>query len=173
MDTSDDSALDQLDARLSSAQPSEYAEVLARAQELHTRETARFAERKRKRQERHEAEALRMRKVDTEVARVHAVQAQRAAASAELYALFSDVQAVSNDHQLGLRCPELVVVGGQSDCKSTFVEALLGFTFNVVSSNIGTRRPLVIQMLNNKRCADPVCRFRSETSDAFDEVMRR
>lgn len=100
--------------------------------------------------------------------RLQAALKVRESSNAEMFKLFSDLQAVSNDFRLGLSCPELVVVGMQSDGKvgewcayevgwradgvaqSTFVESLLGFTFNVVSSNIGTRRPLVIQMINTK-----------------------
>jgi hypothetical protein len=46
---------------------------------------------------------------------------------------------------------------------ASFVEGLLGFQFNVVSSNIGTRRPLIIQMINNPEKHDPSCRFLSES----------
>ena len=58
--------------------------------------------------------------------------------------------------------PEIVVVGMQSDGKSTFIEGLLGFQFNVVDSNIGTRRPLVIQMVNDPGRRVPCARFRKE-----------
>ena len=50
----------------------------------------------------------------------------------------------------------------QSDGKSTFIEGLLGFQFNVVDSNIGTRRPLVIQMVNDPGRSVPCARFRKE-----------
>lgn len=50
----------------------------------------------------------------------------------------------------------------QSDGKSTFIEGLLGFQFNVVDSNIGTRRPLVIQMVNDPGRRVPCARFRKE-----------
>jgi hypothetical protein len=46
--------------------------------------------------------------------------------------------------------------------KSTFVEGLLGFQFNIVDSNIGTRRPLILQMINNQQKEQPSCRFRRE-----------
>jgi len=58
--------------------------------------------------------------------------------------------------------PELVVVGMQSDGKSTFIEGLLGFQFNIVESTIGTRRPLIIQMINDPTRNEPHCRFRKE-----------
>lgn len=189
MDTTDDTLerdLDDLDERLTSTSnvptPDQARELLAQAQRLHTQEMAKYAERKRKRQERKSQAEMRQRKVDDEVVRLHAAVQRREASNSGLYRLFSDLQAM--DSTLGLRCPELVVVGMQSDGKSTFVEALLGFTFNVVSSNIGTRRPLVIQMVNSKDHPEPHCRFQSEESDAFadaptpvaqlsSEIMRR
>lgn len=70
--------------------------------------------------------------------------------------------------------PEIVVVGMQSDGKSSFIEGLLGFQFNIVESStmfrarlfividIGTRRPLIIQMINDPSKRDPLCRFRKE-----------
>jgi GTPase SAR1 family protein len=88
------------------------------------------------------------------------------------------------------------VVGNQSDGKSSFVEGLLGFQFNIVASSkllhsrhhyysyylpvlifildIGTRRPLIIQMVNNPSMTNPSCKFRkermvSEGEDPFEE----
>ena len=76
----------------------------------------------------------------------------------------------------------------QSDGKSSFVEALLGFQFNVVETNIGTRRPLIIQMINNTSKEIPSCRFRKEypiadqdpfedrdtpVNELLDEITRR
>jgi len=47
---------------------------------------------------------------------------------------------------MSFESPEIVVVGMQSDGKSSFIEALLGFQFNIVDTNIGTRRPLILQV---------------------------
>jgi succinate dehydrogenase flavin-adding protein (antitoxin of CptAB toxin-antitoxin module) len=47
----------------------------------------------------------------------------------------------------------------QSDGKSSFVEALLGFQFNMVDTNIGTRRPLILQMHNDSSHEKPHCLF--------------
>jgi len=61
----------------------------------------------------------------------------------------------------------------QSDGKSSFIEGLLGFQFNVVDTNIGTRRPLIIQMINNPDRDTPYCKFRKEnpleSEDPFED----
>ncbi|EGG18151.1 dynamin like protein [Cavenderia fasciculata] len=80
----------------------------------------------------------------------------------ELYTIFNDLQMISHDHSIPFETPELVVVGMQSDGKSSFIESLLGFQFNIVESNIGTRRPLIIQMINNQSKQEPSCRFKKE-----------
>lgn len=68
---------------------------------------------------------------------------------------------------MSFEAPELVVVGMQSDGKSTFIEGLLGFQFNIVESTIGTRRPLILQMLNDPSRQEPFCRFRKESTSAM------
>jgi GTP-binding protein EngB required for normal cell division len=80
----------------------------------------------------------------------------------QLYRLFNDLQGIAKDLNIIFDYPEIVVVGMQSDGKSSFIEGLLGFQFNIVESNIGTRRPLIIQMLNNPSKEQPSCRFRKE-----------
>ncbi|KAL9642473.1 hypothetical protein ABK040_011040 [Willaertia magna] len=55
-----------------------------------------------------------------------------------------------------------IIVGMQSDDKSSFVEALLGFQFNTVESQIGTRRPLILQMINDPKAEQPICYFIKE-----------
>jgi GTPase SAR1 family protein len=144
----------------------EYHKMLASAQKLHEEETQRQEERKRRKEQRNAEMFERKQKVEAEATRIKAWADRRATCSTELSRLFSDLQAVSSDNNLGLRCPELVVVGMQSDGKSTFVEALLGFSFNIVSSNIGTRRPLIISMVNSRTYAEPCCRFRLENVPA-------
>eukprot|EP01101_Sappina_pedata_P002287 TRINITY_DN12531_c0_g1_i1.p1 TRINITY_DN12531_c0_g1~~TRINITY_DN12531_c0_g1_i1.p1 ORF type:complete len:934 (-),score=360.41 TRINITY_DN12531_c0_g1_i1:13-2775(-) len=80
----------------------------------------------------------------------------------ELYCLFNDLQVIAQKFKIDFESPELVVVGMQSDGKSSFIEALMGFQFNIVDSNIGTRRPLIIQMVNDPTMVRPYCRFRKE-----------
>ncbi|XP_049849889.1 dynamin-like protein C [Schistocerca gregaria] len=112
-------------------------------------------------------------------------------ANSEIYSLFNDLQGLSADFNIEFSTPEIVVVGMQSDGKSSFIEGLLGFQFNVVDTSIGTRRPLIIQMINDPEHHEPCCKFRKEelallspTEDAFEdqetptselsaEIMRR
>lgn len=58
-----------------------------------------------------------------------------------------------------LPIPEIVAIGGQSDGKSSLLEALLGFRFNVREVEMGTRRPLVLQMVHDLTALEPRCRF--------------
>lgn len=58
-----------------------------------------------------------------------------------------------------LPIPEIVALGGQSDGKSSLIEALLGFRFNVREVEMGTRRPLVLQMVHDPSALEPRCRF--------------
>ena len=59
--------------------------------------------------------------------------------------------------------PEIVVVGGQSDGKSSLLEAFLGFRFNLREVEMGTRRPLVVQMNHSEAHTDPECCFQEES----------
>ncbi|KAL9653082.1 hypothetical protein ABK040_006301 [Willaertia magna] len=79
-----------------------------------------------------------------------------------LYEAFNNLQTVAHEHNLKFETPELVVVGMQSDGKSSFVEALLGFQFNTVDTQIGTRRPLLLQMINDPSAEKPICYFMKE-----------
>lgn len=58
-----------------------------------------------------------------------------------------------------LPIPEIVAIGGQSDGKSSLLEALLGFRFNVREVEMGTRRPLILQMVHDPSALEPRCRF--------------
>ncbi|RWR96236.1 dynamin-related protein 5A [Cinnamomum micranthum f. kanehirae] len=66
-----------------------------------------------------------------------------------------------------LPIPEIVAVGGQSDGKSSLLEALLGFRFNVREVEMGTRRPLILQMVHDASAFDPRCRFQEEDSEEY------
>jgi GTPase SAR1 family protein len=115
------------------------------------------------------------RKIDDERKKVDHDEEQHYQSNKDLYALFNDLQGISADFNISFESPELVVVGMQSDGKSTFIEGLLGFQFNIVDTNIGTRRPLIIQMINNPEREQPRCRFRKETAvaageDAFEDI---
>nr|GEW82244.1 dynamin-related protein 5A [Tanacetum cinerariifolium] len=66
-----------------------------------------------------------------------------------------------------LPIPEIVAIGGQSDGKSSLLEALLGFRFNVREVEMGTRRPLILQMVHDPTALDPRCRFQEEDSEEY------
>ncbi|KAK1274929.1 Dynamin-related protein 5A [Acorus gramineus] len=70
-----------------------------------------------------------------------------------------------------LPIPEIVAVGGQSDGKSSLLEALLGFRFNVREVEMGTRRPLVLQMVHDPSASEPRCRFQEEDSEEYGSPM--
>lgn len=67
--------------------------------------------------------------------------------------------------------PEIVALGGQSDGKSSLLEALLGFRFNVREVEMGTRRPLVLQMVHDSSALEPRCRFQEEDSEEYGSPM--
>ncbi|KAM7277538.1 hypothetical protein ACFE04_004672 [Oxalis oulophora] len=66
-----------------------------------------------------------------------------------------------------LPIPEIVALGGQSDGKSSLLEALLGFRFNVREVEMGTRRPLILQMIHDPTALEPRCRFQEEDSEEY------
>lgn len=86
---------------------------------------------------------------------------------ARLYRAFNKLQgqAAGFDEELGI--PEFVIVGGQSDGKSSLVEALLGFQFNIKDSELGTRRPLLIQMRHAPGVKEPVVRLQEESGSGL------
>lgn len=111
-----------------------------------------------------------------------------------------------------LNIPEIVAIGGQSDGKSSLLEAFLGvsprlsacqaaaagdsrmpdpfflhalthpsslppslpliqqFRFNITSSEMGTRRPLIVQMVHDPSALEPRCRLQEEDGDEYGAV---
>lgn len=67
--------------------------------------------------------------------------------------------------------PEIVAIGGQSDGKSSLLEAFLGFRFNLTATEMGTRRPLIVQMVHDPTALEPRCRLQEEESDEYGPVM--
>ena len=53
--------------------------------------------------------------------------------------------------------PQIAVIGGQSAGKSSVLESFVGRDFLPRGSNIVTRRPLVLQLINNK--TDDECEY--------------
>ncbi|KAI8477346.1 MAG: P-loop containing nucleoside triphosphate hydrolase protein [Monoraphidium minutum] len=89
------------------------------------------------------------------------------------YEAFSRLQAaaVAFGESCSLPIPEIVAIGGQSDGKSSLLEAFLGFRFNVREVEMGTRRPLIVQMVHDPAALQPRCRLQEEDSDEFGPVL--
>ncbi|KAL6054695.1 putative Interferon-induced GTP-binding protein Mx2 [Balamuthia mandrillaris] len=138
--------------------------MAAAMQAMQAREQARKEDKKRKREEEEKWSRVVKNKLKDESNRIDREERSSHESNRELYALFNELQGISHDFNIHFETPEIVVVGMQSDGKSSFIEALLGFQFNVVETNIGTRRPLILQMINNPEKEVPSCRFRKESS---------
>lgn len=80
-------------------------------------------------------------------------------ASRSRYEAYSRLQASAVAFGEKLPIPEIVAVGGQSDGKSSLLEALLGFRFNIREVEMGTRRPLMLQMIHDPDALEPRCRL--------------
>lgn len=82
-----------------------------------------------------------------------------AAARSSRFEAYNRLQAVAVAFGEKLPIPEIVALGGQSDGKSSLLEALLGFRFNVREVEMGTRCPLILQMVHDPSALEPRCRF--------------
>jgi hypothetical protein len=60
---------------------------------------------------------------------------------------------------------------GQSDGKSSLMEAFLGFRFNVREVEMGTRRPLIVQMVHDPAAESPKCRLQNEDNAEYGPVL--
>ncbi|GAQ92749.1 Vacuolar sorting protein VPS1 [Klebsormidium nitens] len=83
------------------------------------------------------------------------------------YEAYSKLQASAVAFGEELPIPEIVAIGGQSDGKSSLLEALLGFRFNVREVEMGTRRPLMVQMTHDPTALEPRCALQDEDSDEY------
>ncbi|KAF6257921.1 P-loop containing nucleoside triphosphate hydrolase protein [Scenedesmus sp. NREL 46B-D3] len=85
------------------------------------------------------------------------------------YEAYSRLQAaaVAFGDSCNLPIPEIVAIGGQSDGKSSLMEAFLGFKFQLVQSEMGTRRPLIVQMVHDPTAQEPRCRLQDEDSEEY------
>jgi len=81
------------------------------------------------------------------------------AESKSRFEAYNRLQAAAVAFSETMSIPEIVAVGGQSDGKSSLLEALLGFRFNVREVEMGTRRPLILQMVHDASALEPRCRF--------------
>lgn len=86
-------------------------------------------------------------------------QADDSSSSRSRFEAYNRLQAMAVAFGEKLPIPEIVAVGGQSDGKSSLLEALLGFRFNVREVEMGTRRPLILQMVHDLSALEPRCSF--------------
>uniref|UniRef100_J3L409 Dynamin-type G domain-containing protein n=1 Tax=Oryza brachyantha TaxID=4533 RepID=J3L409_ORYBR len=100
-----------------------------------------------------------------------AAAAAAASDSKARFEAYNRLQAAAVAFGEKLPIPEIVAIGGQSDGKSSLLEALLGFRFNVREVEMGTRRPLVLQMVHDPTALDPRCRFQEEDSEEYGSPM--
>lgn len=93
-------------------------------------------------------------------------------ASQRRYEAFAKLQATAVSLGEALDIPEIVAIGGQSDGKSSLLEAFLGFRFNVTASEMGTRRPLIVQMIHDLTAQEPRCSLQEEDSTSYGEMLQ-
>ncbi|XP_065862100.1 dynamin-related protein 5A [Euphorbia lathyris] len=93
------------------------------------------------------------------------------ASSTSRFEAYNRLQAAAVAFGEKLPIPEIVALGGQSDGKSSLLEALLGFRFNVREVEMGTRRPLILQMVHDPSALEPRCRFQEEDSDEYGSTV--
>eukprot|EP01117_Protostelium_nocturnum_P012903 TRINITY_DN4779_c0_g1_i2.p1 TRINITY_DN4779_c0_g1~~TRINITY_DN4779_c0_g1_i2.p1 ORF type:complete len:736 (+),score=227.12 TRINITY_DN4779_c0_g1_i2:69-2276(+) len=159
-------ATKEQDPPLSPAAQLKLAEKLA--QQLADMEKKKTDEMKQKRYTEDQLRKMNKDKVDDYRRSIEEEERRSHKSNKDLYSLYNDLQGIARDHNIPIEYPEIVVIGMQSDGKSSFVEGLLGFQFNIVESNIGTRRPLILQMINNPDRDQPRCRFRKENTSPTD-----
>ncbi|XP_012441423.1 dynamin-related protein 5A [Gossypium raimondii] len=94
-------------------------------------------------------------------------QADDSSSSRSRFEAYNRLQAMAVAFGEKLPIPEIVALGGQSDGKSSLLEALLGFCFNVREVEMGTRRPLILQMVHDPSALEPRCRFQEEDSEEY------
>lgn len=89
----------------------------------------------------------------------HSHDGSSSSSSLSRFEAYNRLQAAAVAFGEKLPIPEIVALGGQSDGKSSLLEALLGFRFNVREVEMGTRRPLILQMVHDPSALEPRCRF--------------
>ncbi|XP_007021505.2 PREDICTED: dynamin-related protein 5A [Theobroma cacao] len=97
----------------------------------------------------------------------HSHDSSSSSSSLSRFEAYNRLQAAAVAFGEKLPIPEIVALGGQSDGKSSLLEALLGFRFNVREVEMGTRRPLILQMVHDPSAHEPRCRFQEEDSEEY------
>ncbi|MBA0817845.1 hypothetical protein Gohar_021418 [Gossypium harknessii] len=94
-------------------------------------------------------------------------QADDSSSSRSHFEAYNHLQAMAVAFGEKLPIPEIVAFDGQSDGKSSLLEALLGFRFSVREIEMGARRPLILQMVHDPSVLEPCCRFQEEDSEEY------
>ncbi|KAE8723496.1 Dynamin-related protein 5A [Hibiscus syriacus] len=94
-------------------------------------------------------------------------QSDDSSSSVSRFEAYNRLQAAAVAFGEKLPIPEIVALGGQSDGKSSLLEAFFGFRFNVREVEMGTRRPLILQMVHDPSALEPLCRFQEEDSEEY------
>ncbi|PPD94229.1 hypothetical protein GOBAR_DD08741 [Gossypium barbadense] len=98
-------------------------------------------------------------------------QADDSSSSRSRFEAYNRLQAMAMAFGEKLSIPEIVAIGGQSDGKSSLLEALLGFRFNVREIEMGTRRSLILQMVHDPSTLKPRCRFQVVFTFGVGEIV--
>ncbi|EDK39956.2 hypothetical protein PGUG_04054 [Meyerozyma guilliermondii ATCC 6260] len=81
----------------------------------------------------------------------------------------------SIDHSDALRLPQIVVIGSQSSGKSSVLEAIVGHEFLPKGSNMVTRRPIELTLINTPDAAAETADFpalKMHNMSDFDQVQK-
>ncbi|KAM4088283.1 hypothetical protein ACB094_07G059300 [Castanea mollissima] len=84
-----------------------------------------------------------------------------------LYEAYNELHSLAQEFETPFEAPAVLVVGHQTDGKSTLVEALMGFQFNHVGGGTKTRRPITLHMKYNPLCTLPLCRLVSDSDSTL------
>ncbi|XP_031247205.1 dynamin-like protein ARC5 [Pistacia vera] len=74
-----------------------------------------------------------------------------------LYEAYNELHGLAQELETPFDAPAVLVVGHQTDGKSSLVEALMGFQFNHVGGGTKTRRPITLHMKYDPLCEVPLC----------------
>ena len=68
--------------------------------------------------------------------------------------------------------PQIVVIGGQSSGKSSVLESIVGRDFLPRGTNIVTRRPIIIQLINTPSAVQDWIEFAHKPSEKFYDFIK-
>ncbi|MBA0877225.1 hypothetical protein Goshw_021571 [Gossypium schwendimanii] len=98
-------------------------------------------------------------------------QVDDSSSSRSRFEAYNRLQAMAVAFGEKLPISKIVALDGQSDGKSSLLEALLGFHFNVCEIEMGTRRPLILQMVHDPSALEPHYRFQEDSEEYGSPVV--